>query len=256
MEHLEGYNARMFNQADLPDVGSFVPVEAWRTRGYVERLRLTLQATWPSIGFAFANHGKGGATSRDILQIIETTVEGDIHRSDVTFYGCGINDVWRRFQGRTAEAVDAEEFDNSYRGALHLLSASSRRVVCIAETPFGWDNELDVAVLNDELQQYNALAAAAAADAGADFIDVWPAFTTAATQLAGWSDRNRPVDTLWSDGVHLSDLGDALMHDLVHNHLTQTSTIADLTTSEALDRDVARETYADLIGHARPTNGT
>lgn len=248
MEHLEGYNARMFNQADLPEVGSSVPVEAWRSRGYVELLRLSLQSAWPHLGFAFANHGEGGATSRDILQIIDDTIKAAAYSADIAFFGCGINDVWRRHQGRTAEAVDLHEYEDNYRNALERLTTTARRVICIAETPFGWENDLDISLLNRELQDYNIVAATATREMGAEFIDVWPAFTTAASALNGWSEQTQPKDTLWSDGVHLSDLGDALMLQLVQTHLNQTNTIAELTTYEVLDRERARTTYAGVAG--------
>ena len=32
----DGYNAQMVTQANLPEVGSHVTVEAWRNRGYVQ----------------------------------------------------------------------------------------------------------------------------------------------------------------------------------------------------------------------------
>jgi acetyltransferase-like isoleucine patch superfamily enzyme/lysophospholipase L1-like esterase len=247
MEHLEGYNAQMFNQANLPDIGSTVPVEGWRNRGYVDRLRLTLQAAWPHLGFLFDNHGEGGATSRDILQIIRDTIDLDTARADVAFFGCGINDVWRQHQGRTAEAVDPDEYAANYRAALDLLTATARRVVCISETPFGWESELDTDLLNADIQRYNAIAATAATDAGAAFIDVWPAFTAAASELGGWSEQTRPTDALWSDGVHLSELGDAVLLALVDQYLSEANVITELTTYQILEREQAQKFYAGLV---------
>lgn len=248
MEHLEGYNAQMVTQANLPAVGSSIPVEAWRNRGYVQRLHLALQVAWPYLGFAFDNHGEGGATSRDILNIVGRSVPPKTRAFDLAFLGCGINDVWRGFQGRTTEAVGPDEFDTNYRDMLRLLTAGARRVICIGETPFGWDNTgLDIDAMNSELARYNNLAARAAADAGAQFLDVWPAFTTTAQALAGWSPATRPDETLWSDGVHLSELGDALMLRLVEQRLRDTDLIPALTRYDLYERTEARSTYHHLF---------
>ncbi|ETA00768.1 hypothetical protein CcI156_18190 [Frankia sp. CcI156] len=253
MEHLEGYNAQMATQANLPAVGSSVTVEAWRNRGYVQRLHLALQVAWPHLGFAFDNHGEGGATSRDILGIVRGTLPPEGRVFDLAFLGCGINDVWRGFQGRAHEAVDADEFDANYREMLRLLTAGARRVICISETPFGWDDTgLDIDAMNNELARYNTLAARAATDAGAQFLDVWPAFTTTAHALAGWSPATRPDQTLWSDGVHLSELGDALLLRLVDQHLHETDLITDLTRYDLYERDEARTIYNHLVAdHSR-----
>ena len=231
---------------------SRTPAAAFYNHCYFERLRLALQADWPHLGFTFANYGAGDATSLDILHVIDDVVHRYVYRTDVAFYGCGINDVRRSVRGQAAGAVDATEYGQNYRSALALLTATSRRVVCISEPPIGWDDEAHVGFVNAELRRYNTLAADAASEAGADFIDVWPAFTTAAARLAAWSERTRPSDTLWSDGIHLSELGDALVYNLVHSHLRKTDTVADLTTYEILDPQQAQKAYAELVGSSAP----
>lgn len=246
MEHLEAYNAQMLTQANLPDIGSAVRVEQWRNRGYVQRLHLALTVTWPHVRFRSDNHGEGGATSRDILKILKSQPRLAAP-SDVAFFGCGINDVWRGFQGRHSEAVDPQEYDANYRAALESLTASARRVVCIAETPLGWDDDLDVPTINARLTDYNTIAAQAATDAGADFIDVWPAFTSTAHNLAAASPTAQRNESLWSDGVHLSELGDTLMLHLVQQHLHDSDLISKLTRYDVRARDDARAQYAHLF---------
>lgn len=99
MEHLEGYAAPLFDQAALPAVGSAVTVESWRHRGYVERLRLSLLADWPGLDFRFGNHAVGGATSRDLLPIVERVTQEapEAPGADIAFLGCGVNDAWPAF---------------------------------------------------------------------------------------------------------------------------------------------------------------
>ena len=172
MQHYEGFNAQMVNQGALPNVGTTVTVEAWRNRGYVQRLHTTLQTRWPFLDITFRNHGEGGATSRDILQIICDNTGPQNPAVSVSVLGCGINDVWRRFQGRNAEAVDLAEFTANYRRMVELLTKISRGVICVGETPFGWDDAIDITSANAALQQYNNVAAQIAAAAGVTFEDV------------------------------------------------------------------------------------
>jgi acetyltransferase-like isoleucine patch superfamily enzyme/lysophospholipase L1-like esterase len=251
MEHFEGFNERMVNQADLPPVGSTVVVEGWRRRGYVHRLHLSLQATWPYLEVAFDNRGQGGATSRDVLASVQASLRDDTPQADLVFLGCGINDVWRGFQGRSAEAVGLAEFTENYREAVRLLTGTARRIVCIGETPFGWDADLDVTAMNAELLRYNSAAARIASDESASFLDVWPAFTASARQLAVYS----PGSVLWSDGVHLSEQGDALMLQLVEAYLRENGTIAALTSYQRLGRLEAGAAYGHLFPGTAPASG-
>ncbi|WP_285688950.1 GDSL-type esterase/lipase family protein [Actinoplanes sp. NBRC 103695] len=254
MQHYEGFNTRMITQADLPDVGSHVQVERWVNRGYVHRLHTTWQTRWPHLNLHLRNHGEGGATSRDILQIVrEHIAEHTNPETTVTMLGCGINDVWRQFQGRQGEAVDLDEYSDNYQQILNLLTASSRQVICIGETPLGYDDTIDVTAANTTLQQYNAAAAQLAADNGIAFINVWDAFTTTGRLLA-----DRTGISLYSDGVHLSEHGDALLHDLVDTHLSTDNTIGRLTTYPTLERTEARRRYAAWFAddRAAPTTRT
>ncbi|GLL02124.1 DUF459 domain-containing protein [Dactylosporangium matsuzakiense] len=251
MEHYEGYNDRMVSQANLPEVGSSVVVEGWRRRGYVHRLRLSLQAAWPYLDISFDNRAQGGATSRDVLSAVRAALRDDQRRIDLAYIGCGINDVWRGFQGRSAEAVDFTEFTENYREAVRLLARTARQVICVGETPFGWDAELDVAAMNAELARYNAAASRIASEASADFLDAWPAFSTTARQLAAYASAS----SLWSDGVHLSEQGDALMLQLAERHLRDRGVIASLTGYERMERAEARTAYGHLFPEAAPLGG-
>jgi acetyltransferase-like isoleucine patch superfamily enzyme/lysophospholipase L1-like esterase len=248
MEHLEGFNAQMFNQADLPEVGSAVTVESWRSRGYVQRLHLGLQAAWPHLTFEVDNRGEGGATSRDISGIVErAAAEG--RRYDVAFLGCGINDVWRGFQGRTSEAVGRDEYARNYAGMLATLTLMARHVICIVETPFGPIEEPDTVVaMNAELAAYNVLAASAAQDAGALFLDVWGPFTTAARHLASAAPGNPAHgQSLWSDGVHLSELGDALMLRQIEAFLAAHCIIQNVVDYPRMERSEALSRYRPMF---------
>ncbi|MDQ2706994.1 MAG: GDSL-type esterase/lipase family protein [Actinomycetota bacterium] len=244
MEHLEGHNARMTTQADLPPIGSQVTVEGWHQRGYVHRLHLALRASWPHLDFEVDNRGEGGATSRDIAKIVQEAAAA--HTYDLAFLGCGINDVWRGFQGRATEAVDLDEFTEHYIAMLEQLSARARTVVCLTETPFGpVSDAATVTAMNETLARYNDTATRLATRHGAQVLDVWAPFTAAARHLAPTGQQ------LWSDGIHLSELGDALMQNLVQTHLTENRAIDQLIDYPLLDRDDALIRYQPLFDHYR-----
>jgi acetyltransferase-like isoleucine patch superfamily enzyme/lysophospholipase L1-like esterase len=251
MEHFEGYNARLVMQSDLPEVGATLTVEDWHGRGYVQRAHLGLQAAWPHLTFDFDNRAKAGATSRDIARIAEETVTGEGNRYDLVFLCCGINDVWRTFQDRPDEAVGPDEYAGHYAAILRLLTAASRTVVCMTETPFGpLDAPNTVVAMNTHLSGYNVIAARAAHAAGAALIDLWTPFTAAARHLPTPLPGDQ-LPGLWSDGAHLSELGDTLVLRRIESFLAEHRTIEELADYPLLDPAEAARRYADLFAAFR-----
>ncbi len=251
MEHLEGFSTRLADQANLPEIGSKVTVEGWRQRGWVHRLALDLRTGHPQASFDVRNHGEGGATSRDIAGIVERTLQQDAVEYDLVFLGCGINDVWRGFQGRTAEAVDLQEYIDYLTTMLTRLGERSRQLVVISETPFGpVDTPETVAAMNIELAGYNRAAARAAAGHGALFLDVWAPFTAAARQLAA-APAAHEAGFLWSDGVHLTELGDTVLLRAAGRLLDEQRIIDTLLNYPRLERDLALHTYAGMFAPYR-----
>src|SRR5262249_20719940 len=128
MEHLEAFNTQMTTQADLPEIGSTVTVEGWHQRGWVHRLVLSLRAARPHVRFDVRNSGEGGATSRDVASLVEADRATNGVDYDLVFLGCGINDVWRRFQNRMSEAVDIDEYTRHLNTMLEQLTGYSRQI--------------------------------------------------------------------------------------------------------------------------------
>ncbi|WP_280299435.1 GDSL-type esterase/lipase family protein [Nocardia abscessus] len=247
MQHYEAHNPRLSTQADLPEIGEQLAVTEWRNRGYVHALITSWSIRYPWITFHSNNFGEGGATSRDVLANLRAAVDAG-GSWDLAVLGVGINDVWRHHQGRSAEAVGIEEYDANIRTALQLLTARSRRVIVIGEPPMGWEPAIDVPAANTDLADYNRRAQRAAADAGADFIDIWAPVLYTATSF-GWSPTApaAPVTgapSVWSDGVHLSELGDELLRQLVTQHVTEHRLLDGLLTLDRLDRDTAARLYS------------
>jgi acetyltransferase-like isoleucine patch superfamily enzyme/lysophospholipase L1-like esterase len=247
MEHLEAVNAQMTAQANLPEVGSKVTVEGWHQRGWVHRLALSLRAAWPHVGFDVHNHGEGGATSRDIASIVEADRATTGTDYDLVFLGCGINDVWRRFQSRMSEVVDLDEYTRHFNAMLYQLSGYTRTIVVVSETPFGpIVDPGTVTEMNTELARYNAAAAQAAAAHGALFLDVWAPFTAAARHLTG-----DPAG-LWSDGVHLTELGDTVLLQQTERLLAEHRIVEELLDYPLLEPDAALAVYGPMFARCRP----
>jgi acetyltransferase-like isoleucine patch superfamily enzyme/lysophospholipase L1-like esterase len=248
MEHLEAVNAQMTTQANLPAVGSTVTVESWQQRGWVNRLTLSLRAARPHVAFDIRNHGEGGATSRDIATIVEADRATTSTDYDLTFLGCGINDVWRGFQNRLSEAVDLDEYTRNITTMLEALTGCSRQVIVVSETPFGpIEDQATVTAMNLELARYNTAARQAAVAHGALFLDVWDAFTTTA--------RHLPADAapgVWSDGVHLSELGDTVLLQQAERFLAEQRVVESLLDYPLLERTAAQATYGHLFAAHRP----
>lgn len=210
MEHLQAHSAVLDRQYDLPGIGESVVIDGHRTRGWVHFLFLRLQASMPGVRFSFANHGVGGATSREVLRIVSEVVAADTSGPDLAVLGVGINDVWRCFQHRQDQAVQLAEYRSNYTALLSALTAWAGQVLCVSETPFGWDDTLDVIPMNKRLSEYNAAAMTIARQRGIPVADLWHPILTAARQLSSGLSP-------WSDGVHLSELGDAVVAREVEN---------------------------------------
>ena len=251
MEHLEAFNTQMTTQANLPEVGSKVAVEGWHQRGWVHPLALSLRAARPYVNFDIRNHGEGGATSRDVASLVEADRATNGADYDLVFLGCGINDVWRRFQNRMTEAVDIGEYTRHLNTMLEQLTGYSRQVVVISETPFGpIEAPETVAEMNAALARYNTAAQRAAAAHGALFLDVWTPFTAVARQLPVGDETSG----VWSDGVHLSELGDTVLLQQTECLLAEHQVIDKLLDYPLLERDRALTVYGQMLARYRPTD--
>jgi lysophospholipase L1-like esterase len=209
MEHLQAHSAVLDRQYDLPGIGESVVIDSHRRRGWVHLLFLQLQASMPGVRFGFDNQGFGGATSRDVLRVVREAAAGT-PGPDLAVLGVGINDVWRCFQNRPEQAVGLAEYRSHYIAVLSELTGWAGQVLCLTETPFGWDDTLDVIPMNKRLSEYNAAAMTTARQHGVPVADLWQPVLAAARQFSlGLS--------VWSDGAHLSELGDAVVAREVEN---------------------------------------
>src|ERR1039457_5899256 len=72
-----------------------------------------------------------------------------------------------------------------------------------------------------------------------------------ARQLTAGTPATRPETALWSDGIHLSELGDTLLFQIVERHLSDTGLIQALTRYDVRERTEALATYRHLFAAVR-----
>jgi lysophospholipase L1-like esterase len=221
MEHLEAVSAALSRQPDLPPPGSTVVVDGWQRRGWPYRLILSLQARYPQLRFEVGNRAAGGATSRDLDAAVRADPVLAGVGYDLVFVGCGINDVWRRYQQRPDEAVGLDEYARLMEAVIGRLARTCRHVIVVGETPFGPVAEPEVVdAMNTDLATYTTALQRLAVRAGAGFVGLWEPFLQASALLG-------PAG-LWTDGVHLSELGDTLIVQQVERALTGQAVLNDL----------------------------
>lgn len=240
MEHLVAYSSRMSDQMNLPAVGDTVEVEMWKKDGYVSRLSRILTLKLPYHKVVVDNFGVGGATSRDIVKLI-TEKESPTSRYDILFLGCGINDVWRKYQERHDEAVGISEYEENFRKILDSALGQAHEVYIINETPVSGIDSTDQ--INGELEHYNEITKKIAQEFEVQYVDVYSAFKDFSSTKGAVSPEEQ---SLWSDGVHLSNLGDELMCQTVFDFLSEKKTIDLIRTARRYDSSVATEVYKDL----------
>jgi lysophospholipase L1-like esterase len=229
MQHLQAVSDGLSRQADLPQIGSTVVVDSWQQRGWPYLLVLSLRVRHPWLRFEVCNRAVGGATSRDVAAAVQADpvlVDGGY---DLVFVGCGINDVWRAFQQRP-EAVGRDEYLRLMDMTVDRLRRTCGQVIVVGETPFGPVSEQPaVEAMNTELAAYTTAVQGLADAHGAVFVTMWEPFLEAAARLG-------PHDPLWSDGVHMSDLGDTLIVHQVERALAEHAIIERLSCRVAVPK--------------------
>ena len=94
------------------------------------------------------------------------------------------------------------------RGWVHVLFSRLLGVGINDVWRFGWDDTPDVIPMNNQLSEYNAAAMTIAHQDGIPVADLWQPVLAASRQFSSGLSP-------WSDGVHLSDLGDTIVAHVV-----------------------------------------
>ncbi len=226
---------------DLPAVGQSVPVRGHETAGFYKLVLQRLTVAFPERSFRFLKFAVGGSTIRDVqAQLVDSAQQ--IAHPDVSFICVGINDVMRKFQGRFSEAVDLGEFSERYGQVIDEAQKKSRLVFCLGEPLV--NVEKDSVAINADLKSYNNAIEAIVKRREAGrvfFIDLFSQFERVHTNLA----THASSESLWSDGVHLSDIGNMLAADTILRQLERDEIQRALFRLQSYERDEANKRYAE-----------
>ncbi len=117
----------------------------------------------------------------------------------------------------------------------------AHEVFIINETPVSGIDNADQ--INGELACYNEITKKLAQEFEVQYVDVYSVFKDFSSTKGAVSPGE---ESLWSDGVHLSNLGVELMCQTVLEFLSQKKTIDLIKTAKRYDSSVATEAYKDL----------
>ena len=224
---------------NLPALGQSVPVRGHETAGFFKLVLQRLQVAFPERSFQFLNFAVGGSTIRDVQTQLADS-EQRIPYPDVSFICVGINDVMRRFQGRPSEAVDLPEFSDRYAQVIDEAQRRSRLVLCLGEPLVNVSN--DAPAINSVLKTYNdAIESEVTRRKSGNiyFIDLFSQFERVNVNLSAHSG----YESLWSDGVHLSDIGNVLAADIIMRNLERDDIQRALFRLQSFEQDEARKRY-------------
>jgi lysophospholipase L1-like esterase len=154
--------------------------------GYMSLVHAFVTAAHPELGLSWANRGIGGDTVRNLAERWQRDVIEE--RPDWLSVKIGINDVWRNFDGRAAEAVPVGEYEATLRA---LLTEAVDRTGCrlILADPYVIESDPDEPQ-HAMTREYAAVVATLAKEFGARHVPVQAAFdrVLASTRSADWAD--------------------------------------------------------------------
>jgi lysophospholipase L1-like esterase len=221
VEHLVAVSDAMETQvAELPSVGSRVAVDRHEKRGWVSLLRAKLTAAFPDLQLSFHNAGRGGDTSRLLLDRFPTDVLA--LKPAWCLLAVGVVDVRRAFQPeRAAEAVPLDEYRSNLRTMTNELRAAGGQVLLLepighARPPVGAPAGVTVTHVNSLTATYVAAMKQVAKECGVDCVEL---FQPLLRFQASLQDRT-PPETMYVDEIHLNPRGDMKYAELVFGFLS------------------------------------
>jgi lysophospholipase L1-like esterase len=227
VEHVVAVSDAMEAQdADLPTVGSRVVVDRHEKRGWVSLLQARLTAAFPDLQFSIHNVGRGGDTSRLLLERFPTDVLA--LRPAWCLLAVGVVDIRRTFQPeRVTEAVRLDEYRSNLRAMIQELRAAAAQVVLLEPTgharpPVGAPASVTVTQVNALTAAYVAAMNALAKECAVGRVELFQQLLRFEARL---QDRT-PPETMYADDIHLNPTGDMMYADLVFGFLSATWTEA------------------------------
>jgi lysophospholipase L1-like esterase len=220
VEHLVAVSDAMETQvAELPAAGANATVDRHEHRGWVELLAARLSIAVPDLGLRYLNCGRGGDTSRLLLERLERDVL--VHQPRWCCLAVGVVDVRRNFQPELRnQAVSVDEYTSNLQSMTRQLREAGASVVLLEPIPHsgppsGAPPEVSVVDVNYLTATYARGLRHVATECGAEWVELYRPFLRLETRF---SDRT-PPQTMYADEIHLNPLGDMHYSQLVFDAL-------------------------------------
>jgi len=163
---------------------------------YVEHLRTRMQQLAEDHVLRIYNHAVGGATAADGLQRMHWC-ERERHLPQLTFIMFGLNDVHQN--------VPADAYQNCLDSMARRLLELESQAVILSPTPYP--------ARAVDLQEFADRSRQVADQCGTHFVDCLSPF---------YPDGRLAADTLWADGVHLTEAGHQVLGQAIITTLLET----------------------------------
>jgi len=179
--------------------------------GYIWRLKKMLQICGMEEKYDLIGSGIGGNKIYDLLFRLETDVLDK--KPDLVVVWIGVNDVWHK--STLGTGTDADKFEKMYESLVRKMQSKGITVFCCTPACIGEKND-GSNPLDSEIDKYSNIIRKVSDDTGAFLIDIRQEFLNFnETQ----NKLNQSSGILTTDGVHLNELGNMQVAELIYFHI-------------------------------------
>ncbi len=182
-----------------------------RPGGYIDQIQTMLNSQNKSSDFELIGAGIGGNKVYDLYLRMDTDVLEK--KPDVVFIYVGVNDVWHKKLFGTG--TDADKFVKFYEAMIRKIQAGGSRVILCTPACIGEKTDCTNA-LDGELNQYSNIIRDLAKQFNLGLCDLRQEFTN---YQATHNPTNVDKGVLTTDGVHLNDLGNKMVAEIMMGEL-------------------------------------
>ncbi|MEO6760593.1 MAG: GDSL-type esterase/lipase family protein [Saprospiraceae bacterium] len=191
--------------------GDSITEAAVHPGGYIVKMQEMLAGQNKPDAFDLIGAGIGGNKVYDLYLRLEEDVLDK--KPDVVFLFVGVNDVWHKKTSGTG--TDADKFQKFYAALIRKIQAGGSRVIVCTPACIGEKTDCTNS-LDGELNQYSDIIRDLSKQFQAGICDLRQEF---ANYEATHNPTNLAQGVLTTDGVHLNELGNKLVAELMLTEL-------------------------------------
>ncbi|WP_337043311.1 SGNH/GDSL hydrolase family protein [Emticicia sp. 17c] len=175
--------------------------------GYITKMKETLEKQGIKDKYQLIGAGIGGNKVYDLYLRMEDDVLSQ--KPDVVVIYIGVNDVWHKSSMGTG--TDADKFTGFYTAIIKKLQSQGIRVICCTPAVIGERND-NSNQQDGDLNHYSNIIRGLAAKFDCPLIDLRKEFQSYSLKN---NPQNKDSGILTTDRVHLNDLGNQFVADLM-----------------------------------------